>query len=202
MSDSVERVNPNNYRRKAIDKSLFDIVPDIIVLTHNHLDHTDSDTLKHYINADSKITVLASKNAWGEARKFGGVKNNYVMFNRGTHWTEGNLEFHAVYAEHSDSYAIGLIINYKGKNYYITGDTLYNEQIFSDLPLNIDVVFLPINGVGNNMKICDAKRFVEKIGVKKAVPIHWGMFDEINPESFEFEGVIIPKIYEYIKEDF
>lgn len=198
LSDSVEAINPYNYRRKPVDETLFDIKPDIIILTHNHLDHTDPDTLKRYIDADSKITVLASENAWQEVRTYGGVGNNYVMFNRGTQWTEGNIEFYAVYAEHSDNAAIGVVIMYNGKNYYITGDTLYNEQIFADLPSKIDVVFLPINGVGNNMNAVDAKRFAERIGAKKAVPIHWGMFDELNPKEYRFTERVIPKIYQEV----
>ncbi len=201
LSNSVEAVNPNNYRRKPIDETLFDIKPDIIILTHNHLDHTDPDTLKRYINADSRITVLAPETAWGEVRAYGGANNNYVMFNRGTRWTEGNIEFYAVKAEHSDASAIGVIMNYEGKTYYVTGDTLYNEQIFGDLPSGIDVVFLPINGVGNNMNAVDAKRFAERIGAKKAVPIHWGMFDELSPDIFNFDGAVIPEIYKEIKID-
>ena len=198
LSNSVEAINPYNYRRKAVDESLFDVEPDMIILTHNHLDHTDPDTLKRYISEDSKITVLAPDVAWQNVRTFGGVGNNYVMFNRGTRWTEGNVEFYAVKAEHSDRSAIGVVINCDGKTYYITGDTLYNEQIFSDLPDKIDAVFLPINGLGNNMNAVDAVRFAKRIGAKCAVPIHWGMFDEINPEIFEFDGAIIPKIYEYV----
>ena len=198
LSNSVEAINPYNYRRKAVDESLFNIEPDMIILTHNHLDHTDPDTLKRYISQNSKITVLAPDSAWQNVRTFGGVGNNYVMFNRGTHWTEGNVEFYAVKAEHSDRSAIGVVINCDGKTYYITGDTLYNEQIFSDLPDKIDAVFLPINGLGNNMNAVDAVRFAKRIGAKCAVPIHWGMFDEINPEIFEFDGAVVPKIYEYV----
>ena len=188
-------MNPYNYRRVPVDEKLFEVKPDIIILTHNHLDHTDPETLKRYLTEDSNILVLASGNAWQEVRRLGGVNNNYVMFNRRTRWTESDIEFYAVYAEHSDSCAIGVVISYQNKNYYITGDTLYNEQIFSDLPQNIDVVFLPINGVGNNMNICDAKRFAERINAKYAVPIHWGMFDELNPNIFDFKNTIIPTIY-------
>ena len=47
LSNSVEKINPRNFRRKPIDESFLKIKPDVIVLTHNHLDHTDPDTLKH-----------------------------------------------------------------------------------------------------------------------------------------------------------
>ena len=194
LSDSVEKINPQNYRRVPVDKSLFDIKPDIMIFTHNHLDHYDPETVKHFISEDTTITVLAPKSVWDEVRKIGG-NNNYVMFNRHTSWTENDIKFTAVKAEHSDDYAIGVIIDDGNKKYYIAGDTLYNEEIFDDIPNDIYALFLPINGVGNNMNIEDAKQFISKAKPQKSIPIHFGMFDEINPRGFS----IIPFIYKEVE---
>lgn len=132
----------------------------MILLTHNHLDHVDLETLAHYLGEESEVTVLASGNAWQNVRNaFGGIKNNYVQFNRGTEWTENGIRFQAVYAEHSDDKAIGIVMQAEGKTYYITGDTLYNAKIFKDLPKKIDYIFIPVNGRGNNMNFADAARF-------------------------------------------
>lgn len=197
LSDSVERVNPLNYRRVGVNEDFLKIRPDIIVLTHNHLDHTDPETLERYLSSNSGITVLASKNAWDTVRSFGG-EHNYVMFNRGTVWTQGDIKFTAVYAEHSDDYAIGVIICDGEKRLYITGDTLYNTKIFKDIAERIDVLFLPVNGVGNNMNFTDAAQFAEKINADCVVPLHFGMFDELDPSLFQCKNKIIPKIYEEI----
>ena len=104
----------------------------------------------------------------------------------------------AVKAEHSDLSAVGVIIDDGVLKFYITGDTLYNEQIFDDIKEKIDVLFLPINGVGNNMNIEDAARFARRIGAKKTVPLHWGLFDNINPVVFDCPNVIIPDFYKEI----
>ena len=74
-----------------------------------------------------------------------------------------NLRFRAVKAEHSDIHPIGVIIEAEGKNYYVTGDTLYNTEIFDDIDCKIDFLLLPVNGEGYNMNMTDAKRFCEKI---------------------------------------
>ena len=170
----------------------------MIVLTHNHLDHTDPETLGHYLSADSCVTVLASGNAWQNVRKaFGGIKNNYVQFNCGTQWTEDDVFFQAVYAEHSDDKAIGVVMQAEGKTYYITGDTLYNAKIFDGLPQKIDCVFIPVNGRGNNMNFADAKRFCETIGCV-AVPIHCGLFDEIDMNTWQYENKIVPEFFKEI----
>lgn len=197
LSNSVERLEPKNYRRQPIDESFFDIKPDILVLTHNHLDHTDPETLKKLFSRHKGICVLASGNAWQTVRKFGG-DNNYIMFNRGTVWTEKGIRFEAIHAEHSDDKAVGVIISYDGKNYYITGDTLYNKKVIKDINVPIDVVFLPINGVGNNMNMTDAAQFAREIKAKTAVPVHFGMFDSINAGKFNFKNKVIPEIYKEI----
>ena len=196
LSDSVKKITPAFYRRVPVDQSLFDIKPDVIILTHNHLDHTDPETLPHFLTENSSVLVLASYNAWQTARTFKG-NNNYVSFNRNTEWTEKGVRFKAVYAEHSDDHAIGVVIFAEDKTYYVTGDTLYNEKIFDDLPSKIDYVFLPVNGVGNNMNFIDGARFCTKLNAK-AVPMHCGLFDEINLSDFPYKNKVVPKFYKEI----
>ena len=197
LSNSVVKVNPKNYRRQPIDARFFDVRPDVLLLTHDHLDHTDPETLEVLLKNHDGITVLASGNAWQTARKFGG-ENNYVQFDRGTQWTEKGVVFEAVHAEHSDSRAIGAFITYGGKTYYITGDTLYNKTVLTDIDRPVDVLFLPINGVGNNMNMTDAARFAAAVNAEKVVPLHFGMFDALDPTDFASDRRVIPTIYKEI----
>ncbi len=198
LSNSVEKIEPQNKRRVPIDESFLKIKPDIIVLTHDHMDHTDPETLEHYLPKGENITVLAPYNAWQKARKMGGINNNYVMFNRKTSWTQDGIEFHAVKAEHSDLMGVGVIIKAEGKTYYVTGDTLYNDDIFEDIPDCIDYVFLPVNGKGNNMNMIDGAKFCNRIGAK-AIPMHCGLFDSLDLNDFPYENKIVPTFYKEIK---
>ncbi|CCZ20209.1 MAG TPA: hypothetical protein DD628_01720 [Clostridiales bacterium] len=198
LSDSVEKINPASFRRQAVDESLFEIKPDVMIFTHNHLDHYDPETVCRFISADTNIVVLSPASVWQEVRKIGGG-NNYIQFNRHTVWTENGIKFTAVKAEHSDISAIGVIIDDGDKKYYVTGDTLYNEKIFGDIPNDIYAVFLPVNGVGNNMNMTDAARFAKRINAERTVPMHIGMFDEITADEFDCENKIIANIYEEIK---
>ena len=198
LSNSVEKVNPKNFRRVAVEERFFEVKPDVMIFTHNHLDHYDPDTVKHFICKNSNMLVLAPKSVWDEVRKIGG-NNNYVLFNRHTSWTENGIRFTAVKAEHSDITSIGVILEDGAKKYYITGDTLYNEEIFEDIPKGIYALFLPINGVGNNMNMTDAVRFAERTNAEKTVPIHFGMFDALTAYDFACANKVIPEIYKEIR---
>ena len=197
LSDSVKEIEPQNFRRVAVDESFLKIKPDIIILTHNHLDHTDPETLKHYLENTSGILVLASGNAWQNVRKLFPFDHNYVQFNKGTVWTEGEVKFTAVPAEHSDAFAVGVVIEAEGKKYYVTGDTLYNKHIFDEVDHDIDAVFLPVNGVGNNMNFTDGCAFCEHFGCV-AVPMHCGLFDNKKLTDFPYDKKIVPEFYKEI----
>ena len=201
LSDSVVKVNPLNFRRVPVEEKFFDITPDVMIFTHDHLDHYDPETApRFFAKTDKQMLVLAPASVWQKARTHGGG-HNYVQFDRMTEWTAYGMRFSAVHAEHSDPHAIGVIIEDldANKKYYITGDTLYNRRVFDDLPSGIDVIFLPINGVGNNMNEVDAARFFQASGAKVAVPLHVGMFDEKTPDIFDAEPRVLPEIYKEIK---
>ena len=200
LSNSVEKVEPKNFRRVPVDEELFNIEPDFMIFTHDHLDHYDPETAPIFLERKEKrMTVLSPSSVWQKARAF--KAHNNVLFNRGTSWTEYGFRFTAVKAEHSDVHAIGVLIEEldTAKIFYVTGDTLYNEAIFADLPENVDIIFLPINGVGNNMNMADAARFAKNTGARFVVPIHFGMFDELSPEEFNLPNAVIPQIYQEIK---
>ncbi len=194
FSDSVERINPKNRRRIPVDPSVFALRPDIILITHRHLDHFDPETLSRFVGEGRSPLILAPSGTWEEVRRMGGDAN-CVLFDRGTEWTEGALHFLATPAVHSDPFAIGAVITFQGERYYVTGDTLYSEEVLRKIPRPIHVLFLPINGVGNNMNAADAARFAAALSPRAVVPLHYGMFDGMDGSELECENRNIMKIY-------
>jgi L-ascorbate metabolism protein UlaG (beta-lactamase superfamily) len=200
LSDSVaETLDPSKRRRMGVDERVFDIEPDVIIITHEHLDHLDPDTLKRFLGEGRRpVTVLAPYNAYMKLRAFGGP-HNYVLLSPHSVWSEGGLTFYAVSAEHSDRCAAGYIIDDGVETFYISGDTLYNYDVIDDVielcEDGVDYAFLPINGVGNNMNIRDAADFACEVGARVAVPIHYGLFDNIDPEDFDFDNRLILEPY-------
>ena len=195
FTDSVGAIDPNKHRRVEMDEALWTIRPDVLIFTHDHLDHHDPETAARILKTHSGITVLCPNSVWQKVRLNGG-DHNYVLFDRHTQWTEQGVRFSAVKAAHSDSFAIGVVIKAENRNFYITGDTLYNKEIFPDLPETIHYIFLPVNGVGNNMNAFDAARFVKKCGAKIAFPMHVGMFDGLTGHILEIDNKVVLATYE------
>ena len=174
------------------------IKPDVLILTHNHLDHTDPETLPFFINDSTETKVILSENAHDLVKALGGGTNDYIIFKEGTQWTEDNVRFTGVKAYHSENTAFGVIIEAEEKKYYITGDTLYNKNILASLPKDLYAGFLPVNGFGNNMNMVDAARFAADCGAQYIIPIHFGMFDTLDPNGLTSKNKIIPEIYKEI----
>jgi L-ascorbate metabolism protein UlaG (beta-lactamase superfamily) len=203
LTDSLGDVCEEKKRRIAVDETLFDISPDVVLITHSHPDHLDVATLDRFLKKeDKKITVLASGTAYEKLMTLG-YRHNIVLLSPHSVWSEGGVTFYAVKAEHTERDAIGFIIDDAEKTYYVSGDTLYNFDVIDDcLDLvedGVDYAFLPINGCGNNMNAKDAADFAYEIGANTAVPVHYGLFDDVDPEDFDFEDRLVLKPYEKIE---
>ena len=199
LSDGVEKTNPKMRRRVPADRSFIRTNPDILAFTHDHPDHFDPETAGLMLQRKEKMTVLGPASVWRRVREYGGV-HNYVLFDHHTVWTENDLQMTAIRAVHSDPFAVGILVKDLNtrKNYYVAGDTLFNEEIFEDLPSEIEAAFLPINGVGNNMNMTDARAFAKKVNARYTVPMHFGLFDTVNPEEFDCLNMVVPTFYQII----
>ncbi len=203
FSNSVGELNPEKHRRIEADESFLDKAPDVVLITHEHPDHLDHETIEKLLARSKKpITFLAPENAYRKLVKLGGI-HNYVMLNPHSVWSERGMTFYALHAEHSDRTAVGFILDDGEKTYYVSGDTLYNfdviDEVLELVEDGVDVAFLPINGRGNNMNAKDAADFAYEIEAKCAVPVHYGLFDSIDPEAFDFEDSVVLKPFETVE---
>lgn len=187
LSDKLYEMYGESMRRLvAVDPVYFAVEPDVIVLTHDHLDHTDLPVLKKYLKQEKVVTLLASRNAFKAVKEACGGPHNYVLFDQGTQWTQGGICFKAVKAVHSDEFAVGVQLVTPEWNIYLTGDTLFSEEVAASVAPEVDLMFTVMNGRGNNMNAIDAGRLTRCVRPKTVVPIHWGMLPgpSDTPEAF------------------
>ena len=203
LTNSLCKINHTLNRKTKVNKKLFDVKPDVLVLTNSHPDHTDMETvIKLAKKGKSNLTILSAGSVFplltGNKHT---MSCNNVMFEYGCEWSVEGAIIEATYAKSDDSTAFCVIITdtESGKKYFVAEDTLYSKYVLEDIPKDIYAAFIPINGEYGSMNILDAKRFALKINPCHTVPIHFGMFDDVSPESFEAPNLVIPEIYHLIE---
>lgn len=202
LTNDMQKEDRSHRRAMKINKKFFRVNPNIIILTSSAPDHTDIGTLTRYIyKSKNIITIICCAKAY-EVIKEADMPRRYniVVFEEGSEWTFKDINITAVKSKSNDISGFGVLLTdaTDEKKYYIASATRYNKCIFEDLPSDIDTAFIPINGFSGAMNIYDAKRFAEKIGAKHVVPVHYGMFDSIDPKDFDVPNKIIPQIYKVI----
>jgi L-ascorbate metabolism protein UlaG (beta-lactamase superfamily) len=142
--------------------------PDLILITHEHFDHSDA--------ANFDCLVLAPSTC-----KF----KRMVTMNIGDTFDFSGISIKAVKASlhHDSKYSSGYLINYKGKNVYHAGDT-YLDAI--NKITQVDIFMVPIGGT-YTMNIDEAVKAVKIIEPGLTIPMHYNTFPEIKAEPKEFQ---------------
>jgi len=180
LSDVVNRIA---NRPRMVETPILpeELKSDVVICTHNHLDHVDIDAIP--LMNKGKMIFLAPTDAKKQLLECGVV--NYKDFDEGTTIKIGDFELEAVFADHTVP-AVGVIVEHSGITMYFSGDTDYNEKLEELKKYNIDIMFICINGKLGNMNVDEAIKLTKIINPKVGVPTHYGMFESNteNPENY------------------
>ena len=180
LSDVVNRIT---NRPRMVDAPFLpeQLKSDIVICTHNHLDHVDIDAIP--LMKKDNMLFLAPSDAENTLLECGVV--DYKAFDKGTVVKIGGFELEAVFADHTVP-AVGVIVKHGGITMYFSGDTEYNKKLEELKEYNIDIMFICINGKLGNMNVDDAIELTKIINPKVGVPTHYGMFESNteNPENY------------------
>jgi L-ascorbate metabolism protein UlaG (beta-lactamase superfamily) len=159
--------------------------PDIILLSHLHLDHLHIPSLKR-LPHDTPLIVPR-----GSARWLGHVLcRQLIELSPGDEYTVGDVTIHVTFAEHGGNMpVIGLAQGYllEGeKTVYFPGDTDVFPQMSELAEKNIDLALIPIWGWGPTLGAghLDPESAAEAVSLlhpKHVIPIHWASFRPIGP---------------------
>ena len=143
--------------------------PDLILITHEHFDHSDA------VNFD----CLALAPSTCKLKRM-------ITVNIGDVFDLHNISIKVVKASlhHDSKYSSGYLINYEGKKIYHAGDTFLDaiEKI-----AEVDIFIVPIGGT-YTMNIDEAIEALKIIEPKLAIPMHYNTFPEIKADPKEFQN--------------
>ncbi len=162
-----------------------ELKPDVMVCSHDHLDHLDPETVEKIAQMYSECLFAGPQSCCTHFLKLGIDEERIVLLEEGESRKFGELQITAVFADHSDPDAVGLVIE-NGKKVYLSADSNYDERLVNENTSGCDVVLICINGRMGNMSADDALNVVKQIKPKAAFPMHYGLFAEntADPKPF------------------
>ena len=189
LTDCVERVY--GFKRmipKLIAPHELDL--DILIISHEHLDHYDVDAVP-VIMSNSKTKLVGSHTAIKIASDSGINQNRLTALSPCDETVIDGIGIKAIYADHGDLSpdALGFLLAIGETKIYYTGDTAYNPDVIKAVKeLKPDIAIVPINGQYGNLNSEEAAKLVSDCGAKVAIPCHFWTFIVHRGDPQEFEN--------------
>ncbi len=169
---------------------LLELRPDVIFITHNHLDHFDPVALPELHRAFPGARIVGPESVMQQALELEFNRDLLVPMPKGVSHRFGAFSLGATPAYHSDPTAVGCLLDVEGRCIYLSGDTLLTETLVDEIRAagsgSIDYVFIVINGKLGNMTLAEATYVVKDLHPRLAVPMHYGMFAENTADPHAF----------------
>lgn len=165
--------------------SLEALRPDLIFITHNHVDHFDPVTLPKIHKLYPMAPVIGPQSVLKKGEEYGFDFEVLHLFKAGAQHKAKHLNLYGISTQHGDPYALGCLIETEENLVYYSGDTEYFDDLHQEIistasaigrPVNL--VFIIINGKLGNMNVKEAIELTAQLSPRLAIPMHYGMFAE------------------------
>jgi L-ascorbate metabolism protein UlaG (beta-lactamase superfamily) len=187
------------FPRKTPCGVAFDDLPriDIVIISHNHRDHMDKNSLKRLQKRDNPLCLVPLKcgplmHKWGvtdikeldwwgffyDANRY--TDDMFLFFLPAWHWSG-----RALYDENTTLWG-SWMIQAHGKTIYFAGDSAYHQEFYKAIAQAfppIDVALMPIGPNEPHESVKDEHMSAEEAGqafidlkAKAFIPMHWGTF--------------------------
>ena len=166
-----------------------DLNVDVYACTHNHMDHTDPETIARLRNRDTAQFVGPHPTCAVYREK--GIESARIV----PAWPDCRIEFrdvtvHGTFAlptDDTDLNHLGYVFQFgRGPKVYMTGDTDYSELLQSAGKHAPDLLITCINGGFNNLSHYEAAQLAAQIRPKAAIPCHYDMFPDNAADPSQF----------------
>ncbi len=181
LSDCVEREEGHIGFKRLLPQLIQpeDIIFDVIIATHQHLDHFDIDAMGNLLK-NRHTQLFATSGCSGSVQEIGISSEQIRYVKHGDRFDVAGFSIQFIQCDHGDAVldAVGVIIEVDEKVICETGDTCLRldriEEIKScGIP---DVLIGPINGAYGNMNEEEFAILSGNVLPRITIPCHYGMF--------------------------
>ena len=191
LSDSVKKIAPEFGRLYPPPISPADLSADIFIVTHDHLDHLDPETIDAYNHKEDTIFV-GPRLVCKKLATLGIPASNIHRIDSGESATIRGVTITGIYALPTEVEVIdttGYLIEFaNGRSIYHTSDTEFSELLLKAAP-QAEVLLACINGKDGNMGAQSAARLAKVVAPRiAAIPNHYDMMalNSENPQVFAY----------------
>lgn len=179
----------------TIDPERF--APDVFLSTHWHEDHLDVPVVRHYAK-QPEVIFGGPTSCVVRAQVWGWPAERTVTLNRGDSRRFGDVTVTATFARHDEEIAmtgdaVGFLLDIAGARIWLVADSEYDARLRPMREERIDVMLVPINGVGGNMNAHEAALLTWHVAPRIAVPMHYGMWPD---EQYGADATLDPALFQ------
>lgn len=185
---TLERTFPPPMRPEEINNA------SAVLLTHDHIDHTDPDTLLPLAKASPEASFVAPFTSRDTLVEAGPDAGRITVPEVGEPFEVAGARVTAVPSAHTELEHdperghpyLGYVVEWNGVAVYHAGDTVVHDGLVEALRgRRVDVAFLPINGrdwfrtrdgIVGNMDLREAAHLAEELDFGLVVPTHHDLF--------------------------
>jgi L-ascorbate 6-phosphate lactonase len=189
LADPVGKVAPGWHRLYPPPIQPEHLQCDVLIVTHDHLDHLDPDTIAG-LSTDAVGKFVGPGNACRHLIKLGIPESRIVRLDASQSVTIGSLQLTGTLAITNDPTqpdAEGVVLRFQGAlSLYHTGDTGFSPLLTAVKPLAPDIYMPCINGRYGNLDAREAAVLGASLRSRWAIPHHYDMFRDNLADPKEF----------------
>ena len=189
LTDSAAANSPEFTRLFSPPIAPEELRADICVITHDHLDHLDPETIRRY-PAKAETWFVAPRLTALHLPELGIPANRIVRLDAGETRTVDGVEVRGVFALPTGADVLdttGYRLRFaNGRSVYHTSDSEFHPLVLAAAPREPDVMLVPINGKWGNPGPEQAAEFAAAVRPRFVLPNHYDLMalNAENPETF------------------
>ena len=191
LSNSAAATAPEFGRLLPVPIEPEDFRVDLWMVTHDHLDHLDPETVRRYPH-QSHTQFVAPRLAARKLLELGVPQGQVQRLDSGEEWTWRDVTVRGVFALPTGADVLdttGYLLTFaNGRSVYHTSDTAFTPLLLQAAPRGVDVMLVPINGKWGNLNVEQATELTAVVSPRYVLPNHYDLMalNAENPETFRW----------------